>query len=66
MKAIIKLLEDTGEKFANRGIVLQLSDENVSDYDRGRVRGKIEMLSFLLNELTGEKLDVSKADTTKA
>ena len=52
------LLESTGQKFANRDMVLQLCQPEVSEYERGKIQGKIEMLSFLLNELTGSRQDV--------
>lgn len=51
----IELLEKTGEKFSSRDMVLQLSAEHVTDYERGKVQGKIEMLSYLMRELVGDK-----------
>jgi len=56
MKEIfIKLLEDTQDKFMGREMVLQLTAEGISDYERGKVQGKIEMLSYLMRELVEDE-----------
>ena len=48
---VIDILEETQEKFSSREMVNSLSQVNVSDYERGKVAGKIEMLSYLMMEL---------------
>ena len=52
---VIKILDEMQESLANRNIVLELCREDVTDYDRGKVQGKIEMLSFLMNKLTDNR-----------
>jgi hypothetical protein len=52
---MIKLLEDTQDKLSGRDIVLQLSAPEVTDYERGKVQGKIEMLTYLMRELVGDE-----------
>jgi len=60
MKEIfIELLEKTGDKFSGRDMVLQLASENISDYERGKIQGKIEMLSYLMRELVGDEDEAS-------
>ena len=51
----IKLLEDTGDKFSSRDIVLQLCSSEITDYERGKIQGKIEMLSYLMRELVEDE-----------
>lgn len=53
----IELLEKTGETFSNRAMVLQLCKEDISDYERGKIQGKIEMLTHLMRELVGDETD---------
>ena len=49
----IELLEKTGDKFSNRDMVLQLATQDITDYERGKIMGKIEMLTYLMGELAG-------------
>lgn len=55
----IELLEKTQDKMHGRDMVLQLCAEDVTDYDRGKVQGKIEMLTYLMMELTGRDDEAS-------
>lgn len=50
----IELLEKTQDKLNGREMVLQLCSEDISDYERGKVQGKIEMLTYLMIELSGK------------
>ena len=57
MNRLITLLEDTSDKLFSKDMVLALSVDKVSDYDRGVIRGKIEMITFLLRELKTKDRD---------
>jgi len=59
---MIKLLEDTQDKVSGRDMVLQLCSDCITDYERGMVKGKIDMLSYLMRELVG---DEDEADTVQ-
>ena len=51
----IKMLEDAGSKFATKDMVLQLAGQDVTDYERGKTMGKIEMSTYLMGQLMGEE-----------
>ncbi len=44
---VTKVLDELGEKLNGRGIVLQLCKEDATEYERGRIKGQIEMLSSI-------------------
>jgi len=45
MEKIIKILDSIQEKFSSRTLVLQLCSEDVTDYERGKIQGQIDMLT---------------------
>jgi hypothetical protein len=51
----IKMLEDAGDKFATKAMVVQLAGQDVTDYERGKTMGKIEMITYLMGQLVGEE-----------
>ena len=55
MEAIIKMLEEIQDKYASRSLVLELSNRDVSDYDRGIIAGEIRMLTRIMTELANDK-----------
>lgn len=63
MKELIDILEQEGEKLSNRAIVLQLCAENVSDYQRGRIQGQIEMLTQVMRRLVEKDTGESDEDS---
>lgn len=50
----IDLLDAESELLSNRATVLQLAQEDVSDYHRGRIMGQIEMLTKIYMRLRDE------------
>ncbi len=57
LEYLVSILEKAGEKLSNRNMVLQLCNRNVSDYDRGVIQGKIEMLSHIMSDLASKDED---------
>lgn len=50
---IIQDIEKKLEILSSHNTVIQLTESNVSDYERGRIRGRIESLQSLLRDLAG-------------
>lgn len=49
------MLEEAQDKLTGREMVLQLTAQDVTDYERGRIQGKIEMLTYLMRELAEDE-----------
>lgn len=45
------ILDDLQERLSGRQLVLQLASRDVTEYDRGKIMGQIEMLSIVMREL---------------
>ncbi len=56
--AVVMILEKYQDIFSSRSIVNQLSSVDVTDYERGVVAGKIQLLSKLM-------MDIAHNDKTK-
>ena len=52
---VIKVIEDKLSKALSAGIVKELTNEKVTDFARGRIRGRYEALNELLVELKNIK-----------
>lgn len=48
-----EMLDVFQDKLSNRSTVLQLCSEGVTEYQRGRIQGQIDMLSKIMLELAG-------------
>lgn len=48
-----EMLDVFQDKLSNRSTVLQLCGEGVTEYQRGRIQGQIDMLSKIMLELAG-------------
>lgn len=62
MNDINKVIEDIEKVMYSPNIIVQLIEKDVSDYDRGRVAGKLEMLSFIKSALIIEEDDEQNQD----
>ena len=51
MTIALKVIEDIKEKIYSKSTVMALSDENITEYQRGILRGKIDMIYIILKEL---------------
>ena len=65
MNEFIKLLEDTNLSFNSRETVLSLTDSKVTDHERGRILGKIEMLTHLMREVAKGAKNVKDSSVRK-
>lgn len=45
MEQLIKILDELQEQYSSRSMVLKLSDPLITDHERGKVAGNIEMLT---------------------
>lgn len=59
MEKIIKILEDAQDKLSSRECVISLCAKDVSDYERGIIQGRIDMLGYIMQELSS----TDEADT---
>jgi hypothetical protein len=57
MQEIVEILESEGDKLSCRNTVLQLCANGVTDYDRGRIQGQIEMLTKIMQRLASNEED---------
>lgn len=62
MNDINKVIEDIEKVMYSPNIIVQLIEKDISDYDRGRVAGKLEMLSFIKSALIIEEDDEQNQD----
>lgn len=53
MEKILKLITEAEEKLYSKSMVTELSGSDVTDYHRGVIAGKIEMLNQINRELQG-------------
>ena len=59
MPKVIEILDTFQEKLSNRATVLSLASENATDFERGRIKGQIEMLSKVTMEIAGSENEKS-------
>lgn len=52
---VIEMLDGFQEKLSNRSTVNQLCMEHVTDYERGRIQGQIDMLTKIMIEMANEE-----------
>lgn len=57
---VIQCLDGLSDKYSSPKIVVELTNPNVTDYERGLVRGKIEMLEEIKRELYPKSVEVKK------
>lgn len=51
-----KTINELEEKLFSKGVTLSLLEENVSEYERGRLYGQIQMLTKLRQEFLTENI----------
>lgn len=59
-KDIISVLEEGLEKIGSFNMMVQMTREDVSEYERGKVAGRIEAFQWALRELANNETDTSK------
>jgi hypothetical protein len=54
--SVEKIINELEEKLFSKGVTLSLLEEKVSEYDRGRLFGQVQMLTKLRQEFLAENM----------
>ena len=59
-RRVDKVMEDSFERMYSGSMVAELAKENITDYERGRLAGRLECLKFLALEFNRVDEDEAK------